>query len=280
MNFFPSINFLRYFYSSVKHKSMTRAAKENFVTQSAISQGIHKLEVELGKPLLSSRKNRLELTSEGELLLEKCENIFSELSNIEDLFNERADIYRGKLTFAASHSFALSRLQGYYKKLFEQYPAVEPVLRLGHAGIVRDWVSKGEVEFGIILAKEDDYSLFNTLPIFTGQNRLYKAKKGAKQHLNRLFISDQREDYLLLDHLRKEGKEIPPLIEVLSWEVIASMIEEGLGIGMLPDYVAQRHHLTPASITKFSITYSFIAISSKKKVLSRNAKMFIELMQI
>lgn len=258
---------------------MTKAAEDNFVTQSAISQGIHKLEIELGKPLLSSSKNRFELTSEGELLLEKCENIFSEFSDIEDLFNERADTYRGRLTFATSHSFALSQLPSYYKKLLQQHPAVEPILRLGHSGIVREWVLKGEVEFGIVLAKEEDLPMFHTQPILQGQHRLYKAKKSTKAVLDRLIISeDRREDNLLLNYLKKEGKKIPPLIEVLSWEVIASMIEEGLGMGMLPDYVAQRYHLIPVSMPKLSITYSIIAISSQKKKLSRNAKMFINLM--
>ena len=87
----PNIHFLKYFYSAGKHLSMSKAAAENFVTQSAISQGIHKLELELGIQLISSRKNKLELTSDGELLLDKCENIFS-LFSTSKIFSMRRQV--------------------------------------------------------------------------------------------------------------------------------------------------------------------------------------------
>src|SRR5262245_8187784 len=143
MKYLSNITFLRYFYSAGKHRSMTKAAKSNFVTQSAISQGIDKLEKSVGKKLLSARKNRFELTAEGELLLAKCESIFSLFEELEDLFNESEGVYRGKFSFATSHSFAISLLPLHYKQLFDLHPAIEPILRLGHSGIVRDWVTNG-----------------------------------------------------------------------------------------------------------------------------------------
>lgn len=280
MKFLPNLNFLRYFYSAGKHQSVTKAAEENFVTQSAISQGIKKIELELGKNLISNKKNHFELTHEGMLLLEKCESIFSLFSNIEDLFNEESNVYKGKLIFATSHSFAITLLPFHYKNLFQQHPDVEPILRLGHAGIIREWISKGEVEFGIIVAKEKDFLAFHHQPILQGHYGVYKAKKGTKQILNRLIISeDSYEDNLLLSHLKKKRKTIPPVIEVLSWEVIANMIEQGLGEGILPDYVARRYGLRPVSVDIPAIPYKIIAISSKNKGLSRNARMFIDLMQ-
>jgi len=275
----PNINFLRYFYSAGKHQSMSKAAQENFVTQSAISQGISKLEIELGVKLLTDAKNRVELTPDGVSLLEKCEGVFALFSDIEDFFNAKEGVYQGKLLFATSHSFALSLLPFYYKELLIQHPNVEPVLRLGHSGIVREWVSKGEIEFGIVLAKEEDFSTFRTQAVLKGEYGLYTAKKKKGKVLDRLIVStDMRDDNIFLKHLREKKMKVPPLIEVLSWEVIAGMIEEGLGVGVLPDYVANRHGLLAVKTKMPALTYQIIAITSKRKSFSRNASMFINLM--
>ena len=98
--------------------------------------------------------------------------------------------------------------------------------------------------------------------------------------MDRLIISeDRREDHILLDYLKNSGKKIPPRIEVLSWEVIANFVQEGLGVGLLPDYVASRHGLVKVPLKIPKLTYRINAISSKKKGLTRNAKMFIDLMK-
>lgn len=258
---------------------MSKAAEENFVSQSAISQGIDKLETEMGKQLITHSKNRFQLTAEGELLLNKCEEIFSIFSDIEDLFNEKEGVYKGRLIFAVSHSFALSVLPMHYKKLLQLYPDVEPVLRLGHTGIIKESVRKGEVDFGVVVANED-LPEFNTEIICHGEYLLYQSKKKVSPILDRLIISeDRREDHLLLNYLKKSAKKIPPIMEVLSWEVIAGMVEQGLGIGFLPDYVAKRYDLTPLPTKLPKICYRILAIYPKKRALIRNARMFIDLMR-
>lgn len=279
MKYLPNINFLRYFYSAGKHKSMSKAAEENFVTQSAISQGIHKLERELGNQLISDRKNLFQLTSEGKLLLEKCEEIFSLFSDIDDLFNEREGIYKGKLVLAATYSFGISLLPIYYRKLFQLHPAVQPVLRLGHTGLIREFVNQGEVDFGIVLVN-NNLPGFDSQEIFSGEHRLYQAKRRSKPIIDRLIISeDKREDSFLLDHLRENNNQLPRVIEALSWEVIAGMVKQGLGVGFLPDYVANAHGLIPFPYKLPKIPYRILAIHSKNKKLTRNAKMFINLMK-
>ncbi len=278
--YMSNITFLRYFYSAAKSRSMTKASKSNFVTQSAISQGIDKLEKTFGKKLLSGRKNRFELSADGELLLAKCEEIFKLFAELEDLFNEKEGVYRGKFSFATSHSFAISLLPLYYKKLFHLFPAVEPIVRLGHSGIVREWVSSGNVEFGIILKKEQDHLSFKLHEILQGRYGIYTRKKSVKSKIDKLIISeDSNEDKILLNYLNEKGHKISSVLEVLSWEVIANMIKEDLGVGILPDYVAKRYDLISLPIKIPRILYSIVAISSPKKDLSRNSKMFISLMQ-
>lgn len=274
-----NINFLRYFYSAAKNRSMSKAAEENHVTQSAISQGIQKLENNLAKQLVSDRKNLFVLTFEGKLLFEQCEKIFSMFSSIDDLFNEKEGQHSGKLLLATSYSFAISQLPIYYKKLFQLHPSVQPVLRLGHMGLIRKYVHEGEVDLGVVLVNDISPG-FDSEEIFSGEYRLYQATKNPKPAIDRLIISeDKREDSMLLDILRKKEGELPPILEVLSWEVIAGMVEQGLGIGLLPDYVAKNHFLTIFPYKMPKMPYRILAIYSKSRKLTRNAEMFINLMK-
>lgn len=274
-----NINFLRYFYAAAKNRSMSKAAEENYITQSAVSQGIQKLEKNLGRKLVSDRKNLFLLTPEGKLLFEQCEKIFSMFSQIDDIFNEKEGLFKGTLTLSTSYSFAISQLPIYYKKLFQLHPLVQPILRLGHTGLIRKYVYEGEVDLGVVLV-HDLATGFDYQEICTGEYLLYQASKKPNTTIDRLIISeDKREDNLLLDIIRKKMKILPPIIQALSWEVIAGMVKQGLGIGFLPDYVANNHGLTHFPFKMPKMPYRILAIYSKNRPLTRNAEMFINLMK-
>lgn len=277
MKFEPNITFLRYFHSAGQAKSISKAAKENYVSQSAISQAISKLEHSLGKQLITHEKNRFQLTSDGVLFLEKCKQIFTVFSDIEDTLNEMDGVYKGKLSFACTHSFALSLLPPHLAKLSQLHSGVEPILRFGHTGTIIELVKKGDVDFGIVLDNED-FSSFHALEITRGEYQLYKSKKNSKSS-NKLILSEERKEVSLLKkHLAKKRLEIGTSMEVSSWEVIASLTEQGLGVGFLPDYIIGKRSLIPYECALPSIPYRILAIYPKSRKLSRNAQMFIELM--
>lgn len=278
MKFFPNLAFLRYFFSACQSRSISKAAKENFVSQSAISQGISKLEVALGKQLITHEQNRFQLTPDGLLLFEKSKEIFSIFSEIEDDFNETDGMFKGKLSFACTHSFALSLLPPFLGKLSEVWDAVEPVLRLGHTGTIIDLVKKGDIDFGIVLDNED-FSAFHAREIHRGVYRLYRSKNFPERAMNRFILSEERKEVSLLrQYLQDKGIEMNSCLEVSSWEVIASLTEQGLGIGFLPDYIVGKRSLMQYKSKIPSIPYRILAIFLKNRRLSRNAKMFIDLM--
>ncbi len=67
-----AVNFELYkvFMAVATNKSFSKAAEELFVTQSAVSQSISKLEKELGKVLFERSNLGMSLTQEGKLLFE------------------------------------------------------------------------------------------------------------------------------------------------------------------------------------------------------------------
>lgn len=59
-----NLNNLRYFYDAAEAEGISEAARRNFVTQSAVSQGIQKLEMALGISLITHQRNCFKLTAE------------------------------------------------------------------------------------------------------------------------------------------------------------------------------------------------------------------------
>lgn len=84
---------IRYFQSVVKNGSFSKAAEENFISQSAISQQIQALERELGFPLLERKNRSFTLTPAGEYFYQKSLIL---TADYERLCAEAGKIAKGK----------------------------------------------------------------------------------------------------------------------------------------------------------------------------------------
>ena len=73
---------LYYFQEAVKYRSISVAAKQNYISQSSFSGAISRLEQELGAPLLTRTNTGVEPTELGRLALEKAEAIFQAQSEL------------------------------------------------------------------------------------------------------------------------------------------------------------------------------------------------------
>lgn len=75
----PSLDLLRGFEAAARHLSVTRAAEELYLTQSAVSRQIRTLEEALGKPLFRRGNRRIELTDAGLALFGTAAHILGQL---------------------------------------------------------------------------------------------------------------------------------------------------------------------------------------------------------
>lgn len=96
--------FIKYFYDTVKLKSVTAAANANHVTQSAISQGIAQLEKSLSVSLLTHKRNSIKVTTEGETLFQWSRTMLREIEDLKSRLKANQNEYVGRLSFACSHS--------------------------------------------------------------------------------------------------------------------------------------------------------------------------------
>lgn len=268
--------YLKYFCDAVRCGSISAAAKLNFVSQSAVSQGINKLEGNLGKALISHQPNRFKVTEEGKQLFTHAKMIFKSIQTTEDFLAKK----EGTITFGCTHSFALSCLPQYLKLAKEHLPNLRINFRLGNYFLIKELIKIGTIDFGILLDNED-LSQFEKYPLHNGSFRLYVSKHiEDPTPLSFLLDSEERmETNLLKTRYRNlHGAELPILNEVSSWGVIAKLVQEGLGIGLFPDYIAHANSdLKPIFEELNPMKYTLFALFEKNMTPSAHSKGFLDL---
>lgn len=270
---------LKYFFDIVKTGSFGESAKHNHVSQSAISQAVAKLEETLQCQLFSHQPGRCKVTEKGMQLFEAACELFQQLQRIENRITEKES---GSITFACTHSFAIGLLPEYLKQASKIFPQLKVNFQLGHYCDIKEWLKKGIIDFGILI-DNDDLSLFDCKKIYQGHFLLYAANQRKDiSSLGFLLDSDVRKETNLLKqyYVQKYKRELPVMMEISSWEVIANLTEAGLGIGFFPDYVARKrkNRLKIVFPDLTSTPYAIYAIFKKNKLQNPNALKFCELL--
>ena len=115
---------LKTFFTLAKEKNFTQAAQRLFVTQSAVSHALKKLETSVGTPLVKREGRALSLTRAGHALFRSCEKIFYE---IEKADQEIAGICKEKtirIRLGCTVEFGTSILINHVKPFLDAHPDI------------------------------------------------------------------------------------------------------------------------------------------------------------
>ncbi|MYM67674.1 LysR family transcriptional regulator [Pseudoduganella sp. FT55W] len=93
----PEPEDLRIFSWVARLSSFTKAAEHLQLPRTSISNAIQRLEERLGARLLQRTTRRVQVTREGEALLERCERLLEDLDEIGALFQQQGAQLRGRL---------------------------------------------------------------------------------------------------------------------------------------------------------------------------------------
>jgi DNA-binding transcriptional LysR family regulator len=140
---------LECFVAVARHRSFTRAADDLYLTQSAVSQQVRRLEAQVGLDLLRRTGHGVELTAAGAELLPRAEAILADVARARAAMDELASgVARGAVRVAATTGDApgLPRaLAGFHGA----HPGVRVALRHGTADAVVDLVRRGTADLGV-----------------------------------------------------------------------------------------------------------------------------------
>lgn len=236
------------FVKVVESGSFTKAAEALDYTQSGISRMINDLETEWRVSLLERGRAGISLTSDGTKLLPQLKRICNEheilLTQIEDLHNMQTGMIRiGTFSSVASHW--LPNIIRVFKK---DYPKIDFEILLGDYTEIENWVLTGRVDFGFVrlpLKTELDTIFLEKdrlLVVMPHDHPLASREKIPVQEL-------QNSPFMLLEKGAKaeiaeifEQHKISPQVNFTTWDdyAIMAMVENGLGISILPELILRR----------------------------------------
>lgn len=123
---------LKYFQSVVRLNSFSKAAEENFISQSAVSQQVQALERELGFKLLERKNRSFSLTPAGEFFYQKSLIL---AADYERMCAESAKIAKGdraSLRIGYLRCYTGAEFRGALELFSEKHPDVEISISYGN----------------------------------------------------------------------------------------------------------------------------------------------------
>jgi DNA-binding transcriptional LysR family regulator len=237
---------LQLFTVACELKSIARAAERLGMAASAASRRIQILEHDAGTALLDRKPHGVQPTAAGQTFLRFARDILHLVDRADYLLKEHESGVRGYVRVASSSSVLLARLAADLSRFAELHPDIEIDLQEQGSEGTLEMVRNKEADIGLFVGAFEAHSLV-TFPF--GGDRLILAVPQA----NRLAVHDRLrfeafidEDFVTMGHdtaVRKVLVEQARLltrtprirVQVNSFEVMALMASQGLGVGILPE---------------------------------------------
>jgi len=277
-----------------KNKSFSKAAKELYLTQPAVSQSILQLEKELDTRLFNRTPKGVSLTNEGSLLFEYVNSAISLIHAGEEKMLEFKNLTMGELKIGVGDTISRYFLLPYLEAFHNAYPNIKFKIVNGTTLEMCTILKSGEVDIAICNFPIDDPSL-ELKPCFEVQDIFVYGEKFKEICSNSLSISELTKLPLIFletqsnsrqyveDYILSKGIKIAPEFELGSHDLLLEFAKINLGIACVTkefslDYLNKEilHEVElDEQIPKRSIGVCFL----KSVPLSVAANKFVEILE-
>ena len=146
---------LRTFVTVAEAGSVSGAARELYVTQSAVTRRLQRLETEIGAPLLDRRTRPVSLTGPGQVVLERCRRLLNDFREV------RAAAANGHLPMeevkiGVAHALTELTLTEPIEEVRQKFPKVALRLLTGWSHDLLERVRSRALDAAVILLAEGE----------------------------------------------------------------------------------------------------------------------------
>ena len=237
--------------------SFSRAARELGYSQSAVSSQIAQLEAELGTPLFDRVGKTVRLTDAGQTFLSYARTLLATSEQAKAALQPARQV-GGTLRIALADSLCSAFLPDLLQRYHALCPQVELVLHSATADEMMQWLGTNQVDLAYTL---DEVHV--TLEELARQEFLL-TERG-------MSYRDALDQVLEAHQL-----SIKPYLELGSAALLCQMVERGLGLSFLPEYIVRDARLNVPDCT---VTMRRQLFYHKDKWLTPQMKAFMELAQ-
>ena len=229
--------------SVVECGSLTRAAAELGVTQSAVSHSIDSLEKELGFTMIKRSRAGVQLTGEGERLLPAVRNLLAAAEQLRQTASSIRGLESGTVRIGAFTSVAVHWLPAVLKEFQQDYPRVDFKLLNGDYHDVELWLSDGSVDVGFVaLPVGVDCEC---IPLMEDRLLAILPRHSRFENYPRFpLVECETEPFISLlqssDHDARRALDaagVKPNVRFYTKDdyAVIAMVEQGLGISIMPE---------------------------------------------
>ncbi|BCP54919.1 LysR family transcriptional regulator [Kaistia sp. 32K] len=242
---------LRNFLVIAEEGQFLRASQRVGISQPTLSAQIKELESELGVTLFSRTTRRIQLTTEGERFFERVTKMLSDLEVAVTEVREQAALKHGRVTIAATPSLANSVLPPLMAEFRRAFPDIDVRLLEEISEGVDHLVRQGIADFGVGpgIGRQMDLSFsplfeerfFAVVPLEHPLGRMDTLPLAALPERELITLAKGTGIRDVLEQvLRDNGMEIGTSHVLTRADSVISLVEAGLGVGLLPELSVAR----------------------------------------
>lgn len=228
--------------------SFTKAAQALGYTQSTVSFQIKQLEGELDCMLFERINHSISLTRKGRELLDYAHRFKKMTEELKSGISDTGDV-RGHIVLATASSLCKNMLGRNYADFYKSNPYVTlKVIEAGTTDMLR-MVDHNEVDMILTL----DSHIYNSDYIIAKEERaaVHFVVAGGYDIPDKITIEEIVKHPFVLtekgmsytrlfeEKLSEKSLAVKPVLETGNTDIICDIIKQGVGVGLLPDYVTE-----------------------------------------
>lgn len=282
---------IKVFCDVVAHRSFSKAAEDNGISQSAVSQTIHQLEEHIGVRLIDRSKRPFVMTVEGDCYHQGCRQILTQMDALEDEVRGLHDEVVGRVVIASIYSIGLHQLTLHLKTFLTDYPKANIKLEYQHPTRVAELVESGQIDIGFVSYPKSNRNIVATLwqeepmvLVCAPQHPLAGKKDIEINQLDDVdFVAFESnlKVRIELDKLFSQRLISPKIVmELDNIETIKRAVEINAGVGLLPAQTVEREiqlgTLSLVRMSDFAPTRPIGIIQRRGAPVGLTTRLFLE----
>ncbi|MDD3346694.1 LysR family transcriptional regulator [Oscillibacter sp.] len=216
------------------------AAKNLYISQSAVSQSVKQLENALQARLFARSPRGVTLTGEGQMLYQYVRSALGLIATGEDKLSQAQQLLLGTLVIGASDTVTSFFLTQYLDAFHRQHPGIRLKIVSGRSAKVLSMLRSGAVDIAFASSPSDSnlmsWSCFSTHSVFVSGSdyrcdfdHVYTREEIAAFPL--ILLERKASSRVFLDQeFLKYGVSLSPEIELSSRSLLVSLARIGLGV--------------------------------------------------
>jgi DNA-binding transcriptional LysR family regulator len=245
----PDIDSLALFVRIAETRSITQAAKGSHIALAAASRRISQLEDRFGVQLLVRSAKGVELTPAGNALLFHAREMLSRVDQMRAEISDYSKGAKGMVRVQANASALAQYLPDDLASFAAAHAAIKVSLGEERSGAIVEALRAGRADVGIVMEGAEiagleryDYRTDTLCAVVPRKHPVRERRLAFARLLEYDFVgleSDTVISRILIAQASRAGKPLRLRVEVKSFDVVARMIQAGLGIGVLPEAAAR-----------------------------------------